>query len=43
MGPPLPVTRSQQFSTAADNQPSVEIYILMGERKLFCERGEKNL
>ena len=30
-GTPLPATRTQVFSTASDNQPSVEIHILMGE------------
>ncbi len=30
-GTPLPATRTQVFSTAGDNQPSVEIHILMGE------------
>jgi hypothetical protein len=30
-GTPLPATRTQVFSTASDNQPSVEINILMGE------------
>lgn len=30
----VPVSRSQVFSTAADNQPSVEIHILQGEREM---------
>ncbi len=30
-GTPLPATRAQVFSTASDNQPSVEINILMGD------------
>ncbi len=30
----VPVSRSQIFSTAADNQPSVEIHILQGERAM---------
>lgn len=30
----VPVSRSQVFSTAADNQPSVEIHIVQGEREL---------
>ena len=30
----IPVSRSQVFSTAADNQPSVEIHILQGEREM---------
>lgn len=29
----IPTTRSQIFSTAADNQPSVEIHVLQGERQ----------
>ncbi len=33
-GTPLPVTRSQVFSTASDRQKSVEIKILLGERPL---------
>ncbi|MFA6973354.1 MAG: molecular chaperone DnaK [Parcubacteria group bacterium] len=30
----VPVSKSQTFSTAADNQPSVEIHILQGEREM---------
>lgn len=30
----IPVSRSQVFSTASDNQPSVEIHILQGEREM---------
>jgi len=30
----IPTTRSQVFSTAADNQPSVEVHIVQGEREL---------
>ncbi len=30
----VPVNRSQVFSTAADNQPSVEIHVLQGEREM---------
>ncbi len=30
----IPVTKSQVFSTAADNQPSVEIRVLQGERPM---------
>jgi molecular chaperone DnaK len=30
----IPTTKSQIFSTAADNQPSVEIHITQGEREL---------
>ena len=29
----IPVTKSQIFSTAADNQPSVEVHVLQGERE----------
>jgi molecular chaperone DnaK len=29
----IPTTKSQIFSTAADNQPSVEIHVLQGERQ----------
>jgi len=29
----IPTTKSQVFSTAADNQPSVEIHVLQGERQ----------
>ncbi len=30
----IPTTKSQVFSTAADNQPSVEIHVLQGERPM---------
>jgi len=30
----IPVSKAQVFSTAADNQPSVEIHVLQGERTL---------
>lgn len=33
-GTPLPATRSDEFSTASDNQESVEVKLLMGERPL---------
>ena len=29
----IPTRKSEMFSTAADNQPSVEIHVLQGERK----------
>jgi hypothetical protein len=38
-GTPLPTERSQTFSTAADNQKSVKIHVLLGERPL----ASKNL
>ncbi len=33
----VPVQRSQVFSTAADNQPSVEIHVLQGEREMSAD------
>jgi len=33
----VPVTKSQIFSTAADNQPSVEIHVLQGERPMSAD------
>ena len=33
----VPATKSQIFSTAADNQPSVEIHVLQGERKMATD------
>ncbi len=37
----VPTSKSQVFSTAADNQPSVEINVLQGEREMAA--GNKNL
>ena len=33
----IPTTKSQIFSTAADNQPSVDINVLQGERKMAAD------
>lgn len=33
----IPATKSQVFSTAADNQPSVEIHIVQGEREMATD------
>ncbi len=33
----VPVSKSQVFSTAADNQPSVEIHVLQGERAMAAD------
>lgn len=33
----VPVSRSQTFSTAADNQPSVQIHVLQGEREMASD------
>ncbi|TXH07815.1 MAG: molecular chaperone DnaK [Candidatus Moraniibacteriota bacterium] len=33
----VPVSRSQVFSTAADNQPQVEIHVLQGEREMAAD------
>jgi len=33
----IPTSREQVFSTAADNQPSVEIHVLQGEREMAAD------
>ncbi len=33
----IPTSKSQNFSTAADNQPSVEIHVLQGERPMATD------
>jgi molecular chaperone DnaK len=33
----IPTSKEQIFSTAADNQPSVEIHVLQGEREMSCD------
>src|SRR5699024_3307293 len=37
----IPTSKSQVFSTAADNQPSVDIHVLQGEREMAA--GNKTL
>jgi molecular chaperone DnaK len=33
----IPTKKSETFSTAADNQPSVEVHVLQGERKMAAD------
>lgn len=33
----IPTTKSQIFSTAADNQPSVEVHVVQGEREMAAD------
>lgn len=33
----IPTTKSQVFSTAADNQPSVEVHVVQGEREMAAD------
>ena len=33
----IPTRKSEVFSTAADNQPSVEIHVLQGERPMAAQ------
>ena len=33
----IPTNKSQVFSTAADNQPAVDIHVLQGERSMAAD------
>ena len=39
----IPVTKKQVFSTAADNQPQVEIHVLQGEREFATDNKQLGL
>ena len=34
---PIPTSKSQVFSTAADNQPAVDVHVLQGERQMAAD------
>ena len=38
----IPTKKSQGFSTAVDNQPSVEIHVLQGERSMSKEKAKED-
>ena len=42
----IPTSKSQVFSTAADNQPAVDVHVLQGERPMASQNksiGQFNL
>src|SRR5207249_4359359 len=39
----IPTRKSEIFSTAEDNQPSVEIHVLQGEREMAAYQAERQL